>query len=148
MSFTYTGAPSTATPTGRRDAVRLLLKDMSSGSPLYQDSEIEFFLTHFNSNVWRAAAYGAIGLAAREADSKSVGDLSISGFGKSWRDLAAQYQSHAEAHVSLYAGGISVSDKQTAEADTDRVQPAFTRTLFENPLVPQVVSDGTPGVST
>lgn len=30
-----------------------------------------------------------------------------------------------------YAGGLTVSDKQTREGDTDRVPPFFTRTLHE-----------------
>lgn len=33
----------------------------------------------------------------------------------------------------LYAGGISESDKATAEADADRVKPRFTRDMFKNP---------------
>lgn len=147
MAFTYTGSPSTGTTNGRRDAVRLLLKDVSSGTVLFQDAEIQFFLTHHGNNVWRAAASAAQGLSAREAESKSVGDLAISGFGKSWRDLAADYRMHADSHVTLFAGGISVSEKQTAELDTDRVQPAFTRTLLQNPLVPNVVTGATTGSS-
>lgn len=138
MAFTYAGLPSTGTTNGRRDAVRLLLKDITSGSVLYQDAEIAFFLTHHNNNVWRAAASAASGLAARQAESKSVGDLAISGFGKSWRDLAAEYNLHADRHVTNYVGGVSVADKQREELDTDRVQPAFSRNLFANPLVPQV----------
>lgn len=143
MAFTYGGAPSTNTSTGRRDAVRLLLKDVSSGTALFSDAEITFFLTHHNSNIWRAAASAAQGLSAREAESKSVGDLAISGFGKTWREVAAEYKLHAESHVTLYAGGIAVGDKQAAEANTDRVLPAFTRDLLRNPLVPNVVVGAT-----
>ena len=136
MSFTYTANPSTGTTAGRRDAVRLLSKDVSSGSALFADSEIAFFLSHYSNNVFRAAALGARNLAARTAESKSVGDLSISGFGKSWRDVAAEYELYADKRVSNYVGGISIADKQAAETNTDRVPPAFTRTLFANPLVP------------
>jgi len=143
MSFTYGGAPSTATSTGRRDVVRLLLKDVSSGTALFNDAEISFFLTHHGNNVWRAAASAAQGLAARTAESKQVGDLAISGFGKSWREVAMDYKAHADAHVTNYAGGISISDKETAEQNTDRVPPAFTRTLFQNPLIPNVSVAGT-----
>jgi len=144
MSFTYTQLPSTGTTAGRRDAVRLLLKDTSTAKGiLFHDAEIAFFLTHHNNNVWRAAASAARGLSAREAESKSVGDLAIGGFGKSWKDVAEEYQRHADAHVSLYAGGILVSDKQTQEQNTDRVAPAFSRTLFQNPLVPLVATANT-----
>lgn len=148
MPFTYAGQPSTGTTAGRRDAVRLLLKDTSTANGvLFQDAEIAFFLTHHNNNVWRAAASAAQGLAAREAESKSVGDLAISGFGKSWRDIAEDYKRHADRHVSLYAGGISVSDKQAAEQDTDRVAPAFTRTTFQYPGTPTVLAQ-TQGTSS
>jgi hypothetical protein len=136
MSFTYTGAPSTGTTAGRRDAVRLLLKDLTSGSVLFQDSEIAFFLSHYSNNIFRAAALGARSLAARQAESKSVGDLSISGFGKTWREVAAEYELYADKRVTNYVGGISIADKQSAELDTNRVAPTFTRTLFQNPLVP------------
>jgi len=145
MAFTYSGAPSTGTSNGRRDAVRLLLKDLTSATALYADAEIGFFLTHHGNNVWRAAASAAQGLSARTAESKSVGDLAISGFGKSWRELAIEYNLHADRHVVSYAGGLSISDKDRQEDDTDRVQPAFTRTLFRNPLVPNAATGNTTG---
>jgi len=84
--------------------------------------------------------FGGSGLSARTAESKSVGDLAISGFGKSWRELAIEYNLHADRHVVSYAGGLSISDKDRQEDDTDRVQPAFTRTLFRNPLVPNAAT--------
>lgn len=148
MPFTYAGLPSTGTTAGRRDAVRLLLKDVTSGSALYQDAEIAFFLTHHGNNVFRAAATAARGLAARQAESKSVGDLSLSGFGKTWREVAAEYDATADRQTVLYAGGISISDKQSAEQDTDRVAPAFTRTVFRNPELPTVGITRTTGSST
>lgn len=148
MPFTYAGAPSTGTTNGRRDAVRLLLKDVSSGSALFQDAEIAFFLTHHGNNVFRAAATAARGLAAREAESKSVGDLSISGFGKSWREVAQDFENAANRLSVPYAGGISVADKQTQELNTDRVAPAFSRTVLQNPLVPTVATANTTGAST
>ena len=36
-----------------------------------------------------------------------------------------------------YAGGQSVADKDTVEADGDRVQPRFVRGMFENPEAPR-----------
>lgn len=35
-----------------------------------------------------------------------------------------------------FAGGISLSDKQAREDDSDRTKPAFTRDLHENPGLP------------
>ena len=39
----------------------------------------------------------------------------------------------AEQTSVAYAGGISVSDKETVESDTDRVSPRFFRGMFSNP---------------
>lgn len=131
--WTYNTSPGTSSSEGRRDAVRLLLKDTQAASPLFQDEEIEFFLSVNGSNVWRAAADAAEGLSAREAESKSVGDLAISGFGTTWAKVAERYRSRANSRVAPYAGGISVIDKETRVADTDRVSPFFTRNLMNNP---------------
>lgn len=133
MTWTYNATPDTSSTGGRRDAVRLLLKDTNASSPLLQDEELAFYLTENGSNVWRAAADAADALAAREADSKSVGDLAISGFGTNWANVASKYRMRANSQVAPYAGGISLADKQAFEDDTDRVRPAFTRSAMEMP---------------
>ena len=148
MTFTYQMDPGTGTAAERRDAMRLLLKDTDDASFLYHDEELAFFLGQNNNALYRSAADAAAGLAAREADSKSVGDLAISGFGKSWRDLAVEYRMKADSRVVPYAGGISVSDKQAAEDDTDRVVPMFSRTLFENPAASGIRPPGTEALSS
>ena len=38
-----------------------------------------------------------------------------------------------DATTLLYAGGISISDKASTEAEGDRVKPRFTRDMFKNP---------------
>lgn len=45
----------------------------------------------------------------------------------------------------IYAGGISVSDKDAIEADTDRVQPRFSRGMFSNPSAIEPGPGGTSG---
>jgi len=133
MTWTYAGAPGTATTANRRDAVRLLLKDNSTARELLQDEEIKFYLTQNGNNLYRAAADAARSLASREAKSKSVGDLSISGLGDTWLTLAADFERRADSQATPYAGGISVADKNTYEQDTDRVVPAFSRNLHNTP---------------
>lgn len=66
---------------------------------------------------------------------KKAGDVSINSSDKfkHYKEIVADLQREVSMHVlgatSLYAGGISISDKDTQEADTDRVQSAFTREL-------------------
>ena len=54
--------------------------------------------------------------------------------------LAARY-GPLRPSVSPYAGGISVSDKETQEEDTDRVVPAFNRTLHTHPGTLPTIDD-------
>jgi len=49
-------------------------------------------------------------------------------------DLTGLGVSRASRGV-MYAGGISVADKQSRETDTDRVRPRFERSMFEFPGV-------------
>ena len=135
MSFTYLGVPGTTSAQARLDAVRYLIKDTVSTRGLTQDEELNFLLAENGNNVWRAAADACEQLNAREAQSKSVGDLSISGMGENYMALAQQYRIRANSMVSPFAGGISISDKQTRVADLDRVVPAFSRSLHMTPEI-------------
>lgn len=121
----------------RRDAVRLLIKDTQSSRPRLQDEEIKFFLDQTGNNLYRAASRACLALADAMAVSKSVGDLSISSGEQSdtFRVLATEYNALADRLVNPFAGGLSIGGKQRVEADTDRVVPAFTKTLFDNPRV-------------
>lgn len=135
MTWQYLGVPGTTSAVARRDAVRLLVKDTVSTRPLIQDEELDFFLAENGNQVWGAAADACDALAAREAKSKSVGDLSLSGMGESYNDLARRYRMRVASQAIPFAGGISVSDKDSREGDTDRTAPAFTRGLHANPAV-------------
>lgn len=144
--WTYENAPSTTTTGGRRDAVRLLVKDNSTlRGTLLQDEEIAFFLTLNGNNVLRGAAYACRALAAREARAKRVGDLSIEGLGENYLTLAAQYESQADMQATPYAGGIGVFDHLSRELDNDRLAPAFTKTMIQNPKVTPIGTTGTTG---
>ena len=90
-------------------------------------------------NVYLAAAMCAESLAGKysSAVDKQVGDLrlSFSQRAKAWSDLAGRLRTSASRNSMFapYAGGISIADKQASADDTDRVQPAFTATLHNNP---------------
>lgn len=97
-------------------------------------------LLALRDNAYFAAVMGARALAGKYASlvDKDVGDLSIkwSQRSKAWADLAKGLQAGAPVGalgglIAPYAGGISRSDKQLDETNTDRVKPAFTRTLHD-----------------
>lgn len=111
MPWTYGGNPGTATTAQRRDAVRLLTKDVTSGSQQLQDAEVAFFLTQNNNGIYRAASDACRQMAARVAKSQSVGDLSISGLGDAYLLLAKDYELRADMQSVPFAGGISIGDK-------------------------------------
>ncbi len=84
-----------------------------------------------------AAAICAESLAGKYAAAvdKKIGDLSISYSqrAKQWAEVAGKLRSSARSTLfTPWAGGLSEGDKAARRADTDLVQPSFTRRLFEN----------------
>lgn len=127
MAWSYSGNPSSSS----KDKVRFLIGDTDITDPQLSDEEVNAILADF-PNVYSAAIQlvrGLIAKYARKVD-KSVGDLSISysKIGDSYRALLASLQSQAAVAGAVappYAGGISVSDKNAQDSDTDRVPPTF-----------------------
>ena len=133
MSWTY---DSTAPGSSGKSYVRLRIGDVSSGSQLLQDEEIEVFLTA-ETNWLRAAALAARSVAgsfSRKTD-KTVGKLSIKAGSASgyYSDLAADLMREADRKAGAYAGGISIADMDETRDDTDSPTPAFERGQFDNP---------------
>lgn len=133
MTWTYSGNPNGSD----RDAVRFLIGDTDNDDPLLQDEEIAYILT-LETNVNMAAAKACRAIAAtfaRKATRKNVGDLSIdySMRQQNYLDLAKKLESDAAIVLARpYCGGISQSDKDNRNADTDRVTPAFTKNQMDN----------------
>ena len=66
MSWTYTVTDiGTTTPSGRLNAVRLLIGDVDSTDEQIQDEEINFTLSQSGDNVYYAAAFSCRLLAAK-----------------------------------------------------------------------------------
>lgn len=136
MTYSYL---SSEPGSSERSWVRLKLADNTSGNVELQDEEIELLLAAEGSKE-RAAIAGARAIGARYARKadKKVGRLSISHatVAKHYFDLAAELERNMRNRPGgasgLYAGGIEASDKETEEADTDRVAPAFSRGQFDN----------------
>lgn len=90
MTWTYSGDPSSHD----RDKVRFLVGDTDTTDQLVSDEEIAYLLTEAG-DPYRAAHDACMAIAAkftRKAQSKSVGDLSIS-----YADRAAAFREQAAA---------------------------------------------------
>ena len=142
MSFSYDDTDlTTATPSGRLNATRLLLGDTNSSDPQVQDAEVVFSLSENGDNVYYAAAWLARVVSskyAREVDTELDGQLSadFSQLAKSYSKLAdsLEYQAKTSgAKLGVYAGGITKTGIETARLQTNRVQPSFRRDQFHNP---------------
>ncbi len=132
MTFSYSGNPSSSD----RDQVRFLIADTNSAAPILQDEEIDYLLAT-ETSVARAALAAAeevLSRFARQVD-KTVGPTQISASQRhaQYKDTVARLRKNLRKGAMPYAGGISVSDKQSGEADPDRVQPAFSRNLHSYP---------------
>ena len=133
MTWTYTGDPSSS----NKDEVRFLAGDTDFDSQLVTDEEIAYAIAQ-EANNRMAAVRVARAIAAkfsRDVD-KAVGDLkiSLSQRYKQYVALISTLESEAAIYGAVpFAGGISVSQKDTLEDDSDRVQPSFKRGMHDNP---------------
>lgn len=133
MSWTYSGDPGSSP----KDTVRFLIQDTNDCDQLLQDGEIQWVLKQYNLAPMNAAIRCCeviISKFSRLAD-ESVGQVKIS---FSQKAKAFQYVLNmlrsrlAMEDATPYAGGISVSDKQIQDQNTDRVRPDFTKHMMEN----------------
>lgn len=129
---TYSGDPST----NDRDSVRYLIGDTDDCDFLLNDSEIQFALT-LEGDIYLAAANAAEAIAAKfsRLSDEKVGQISISCSQKAdhYKKLSDKLRAKAQLQFGApYAGGISKCDKDRVEDDTDRVDPKFSKTIFEN----------------
>ena len=123
-TWTYTGNPASS----NLDAVRYLVADTNNQSQMVSDEEINWTLSDTGNDVYLAAAETIDALLGNgNYSSKSVGDFSISG-GETAGQLATkskQYRRRALRGGSPFAGGISVTDNDARDDDTDIPSKAF-----------------------
>ena len=112
--------------------VRLIIGDVNSTDAVFCNDEIDFFISE-EANIYGASAIAKRAHAAKVFDkvSKTVGKLKI--------ELQQQHEhllkeaeildgkSNTKGAPQLFAGGLSISGKEAERADTDRVDPKFTR---------------------
>ena len=141
MTWTYGGDPSASALA----AIRFLTGDTDTTDQLLNDEEIAWTNNQVTgSDTATTALYEVsyrvmVAIASkfsRLAD-QSVGDLKVDMFQKATnaREQAALLKQQAlrEGNTPTpYAGGISVSDKEIDEENSDIVQPYFSRGQFTN----------------
>lgn len=138
MAFTYADDPdSDGTAAQQRDAIRVLIQDTltaagANGGRLVTDAQIVFFLAE-EMNVYTAAAAVCDSLvaAAQGVGSRRVGDVSVTYDVNFYKELGNRLRRRGETYQAVYAGGQSVSEKDTDRADTTLVQPGFAVDDFE-----------------
>lgn len=141
----YGGNPSGDTS----DAIRLLVGDISTSTSgeFLTDTDYDYFAS-VTGNSFVAAQLAANSLAALFMGSaasasgsgyteKSVGDLRLKKadavqVAQQYKALAQKFSRMASANIVPSAGGITRSSKRSAEQDSDRVSPFFTRNLLDN----------------
>jgi len=135
MTWTYTGDPAANT----RDEVRFLVGDTDKDDALVQDEEINYAIG-VESSTLRAAVRVSRAIAAHYARAveKQVGDLKIKAGEKykNYLDIMKALEEEAAGSIpgaSPFAGGISTSQKETQENNSDRVAPYFSRDMMDNP---------------
>ena len=110
--------------------VRLLISDIDTAAPMFNDASVEAFLSLHGGNVKRAAAAALLVIAVNEVlvqkhikllDLQTAGDL----VAKELRALAAQYRAEADEEAATAAGsvgwlelpaGIGQFDRRTQES--------------------------------
>lgn len=137
MTWTYNTAALATSP---KDQVRLEIGDTVQTAPLLQDEEIQQAIT-VELNIWGAAARCCEIISRqllRKADvriGRGGTSLTYSAAAKQYTDMAAALRAKASAMHAPWAGGTSNTAKDSAAADSDLVQPIFTKTMQGNPWV-------------
>lgn len=137
MTWTYTTDFTIA-----RNKIRFMVGDTDTNDQLVSDEEIAFALTQFPANINSAAGFVCRSISAKLArlvDTKieSV-SVNYSQRAQQYMALSAKFDKDASSGAGAafgapVVGGISVSEMQAVEEDTDRVKPKFKQGMLDNP---------------
>ena len=134
MTWTYTPADLA---TNETDQLRLEIGDTDINNQLLQNEEIVWAITQ-ESGYWGSAAR-CCEMIARffigKADVRLGRALMItySRMAEQYLDMASRLRLKASAASPPYFGGVLVADKLALEQNFGVTQPAFTRTMQQNP---------------
>lgn len=151
MTWTYdpTGL-GTSTAAERLNAVRLLVGDTDTSDQQLQDEEITFSLDQASDNIYNAAVWCANTIASkysRRVTTELDGALraEYSDLARNYRELSIQLRENARRYsggaLGVEAGGISISEINTARSDTDRPSSFARIDRFDNPKANGPVED-------
>lgn len=131
--WNYSGNPGFSA----KDQVRYLIGDTIASKPLLNDAEIEWVLTQYQFTPMNAAIRCCEAIVAkfsRQAD-ESVGQVKItfSQKAEAYRKLITDLRNRLAMEGAVpYSGGISKSDIQANDQNSNRVRPDFTKHMMEN----------------
>lgn len=137
----YRGNPSTDTS----DEFRLLIGDIATTTTgeIFADGEVDYFVANYSNVPLAASAAVKTLMGSTRATAlagvvyKQVGDLRIDRGGGGTDEVlsrkAAELRSLGVRKVKPYAGGISISDKDSQESDSDWEKPNFNLGMHDNP---------------
>jgi hypothetical protein len=137
VTWTYAGAPGTATAAQLRDAVRLQIGDVDTKEQQLTDEVIAYYLGTGTDILGASISCvrNLIAYYSRQVNNSRDG-LSVSAEPRAqhYRDLLDDLlYLQGDAGLIPSVGGISVSDKAAAAANADLVQPIFSIGMDDNP---------------
>lgn len=140
MTWSYSGNPSSSAT----DAIRFLIGDTDTTDQLLSNEEIAWLNTEQTGSstaitaLYETAHYACESISAklaRLADTQ-IGDLNVklSQKAQGYLTLARQLLVHADRFNNpiAYAGGISISDKEIDEENSDVFRGWFSSGQFQN----------------
>lgn len=141
MAWSYSGDPTSSA----LDALRFHIGDTESATPLLSNEEINYVLANNASlNRQLAACFETIGrkLLQRPNFALDKWREDRHEVAKSFLEQAKELRKKSAAQ-GIYAGGISKTDKETREEDTDRDAPFATLDMdeFEDPIDEALAED-------
>jgi len=132
VAFTWSGDPANS----NLEAIRFLIDDTASSNAKFQDAEIDYAYSEEGS-VYGAAAMLCEQLAAKyslQGTNRALGPLRVdlSEIAANYEKKAALYRKRAKTYAYPYCGGISESDEEAYEDDSDVKQPIFEKDMHTN----------------
>jgi len=129
VSWSYSGDPSSSD----RDAVRFAIGDTDTNDQQLTDEEIDYLLGLYPTvNECAIACVDSLIAKYARLVSQSVGAISIS-YGErlsNYKTLLGRL-SRKRGRLIPFAGGTTISGKDTADEDTDRDPPKFKVGMFD-----------------
>lgn len=136
MTFTYN---STNIGSSGLATVRFHTGETSSGTAILTDEEIQAVISNITSNHYLASALCCDSLAAYyadQADTRNEGlDVRASQRAKAYerKAITLRRQAVTLGGAGMFIGGRSKQTKEDRAAETDLVQPYFTRDMNDFP---------------